>query len=233
MGFFFRLLILLLSLSGSHSSMGQSLPAEPHIVVSGNSSIEVTPDTLHLSLSMIETGKDVDVVARQVETRAAGLIRELKALGIQPRDINSSQLRIQPHFNWRNQQQVYVGTEVSRTVDITLRELGRYDRLIRLLLDSKVGRINHSRLESSRASQLRKQAMQQAVEDARVKAELLVSKLPEKLGAVYSISYHSAQPGLPRQQSYQAREMASADTAFEPGEIEFNESVTVIFYLAR
>jgi uncharacterized protein YggE len=221
---------LLLSISLSISA--ESLPTEPHIVVTGNYKTKVVPDTLHMSLSIIETGKEVAPVSQRVESRSAKLISSLKALGINKKDINSSALRITPHYNWRNKEQVYVGTEVSRNIEITLRKLALYDRLIRTMLDIRVGRINSSRLQSSKESEIRKQAMQRAVDDARIKAELLLSNITEKLGSVFSISHLTAAQIQPRSRmSYQASNVA--ETAFEPGVIEFNESVKVIYYLTR
>ncbi len=223
--------LLLLSISLSLSA--ESLPSEPHIVVTGNYKMKVVPDTLYMSLSIIETGKDVASVSEQVEMRSAKLITSLKALGINKQDITSTQLRITPHYNWRNKEQVYVGTEVSRNVEITLRELALYDRFIRTLLDISVGRINTSYLKFSKEREVRKKALQRAVDDARLKAELLVSNVAEKLGGVYSISHLSAGQVLSSSRlSYKASD-ARAESAFEPGVIEFNESVKVIYFLTR
>lgn len=221
-------LLLLFSLSLS----AESLPNEPHIMVTGNYQMKVVPDTLHMSLSIIETGKNVAPVSQVVESRSAKLISKLKALGINKKDINSSALRITPHYNWRNKEQVYVGTEVSRNIEITLRELALYDQLIRTLVDIRVGRINSSRLLSSQEAEIRKKAMQRAVDDARSKAELLLSNLSEKLGAVFSINHLSAGQVIPvSRMSYKASD--APGSAFEPGVIEFNESVKVIYYLTR
>ena len=225
-------IVLTLLLLTSLSIFAESLPTEPHIVVTGNYKMKVVPDTLHMSLSIIETGKEVAPVSQRVESRSATLITSLKALGINKKDINSSALRITPHYNWRNKEQVYVGTEVSRNIVITLRDLSLYDRLIRTLLEIRVGRINSSRLQSSKEPEFRKQAMQRAVDDARIKAELLLSNISEKLGSVFSINQLSAAQITPHaRMSYKAS--SNTETAFEPGVIEFNESVKVIYYLTR
>jgi uncharacterized protein YggE len=225
----FFLLILLLAQTG----LADALPSEPHIVVSGQSRQNVVPDILRMSMSITETGHDVEVVSQKTEQRAAKLISQLKALGINKKDITASHLRVVPHYNWQNREQVYVGTEVSRTIEIILRDLGKYDVFIRTVLESKVGQIHSTRLESSKKLEIRKLSLQAAIEDARAKAELLVSNIPEKLGSIYSISQQSSGPVISqrRRMAYQAVE--SADTSFEPGVIELSESVTVVYYLKK
>ncbi len=216
----------------SVTAFAEALPSAPHIVVTGNYKMKVVPDTLHMSLSIIETGKDVAKVTRLVESRSAKLISSLKALGIDKKDITSSQLRITPHYNWRNKEQVYAGTEVSRQVEIILRELANYNEFLKTLLDIRVGRINNSYLKSTKEKEIRKKALQLAVEDARLKAELLVSNISENLGAVYSINHHSAGQLMQKSRmAYAAQD--TAESAFEPGVIEFTESVSVVYYLTR
>ncbi len=207
-------------------------PSEPHISVTGQHKISTVPDILRLSLSLIDIGQDVEEVSQLTRQRTAKLITNLKSLGISKKDITSSHLSIVPHYNWKNREQVYVGTEVSRNVEVILRDLTKYDELLRTILSAKIGRINSTSLESSKEKTLRKQAFQAAVEDAREQAKLLVSNIPEKIGSVYSIDHQSSGPVNVRSRAlYRTRE--ATQNSFEPGIIEFSESVKVIYYLSR
>jgi len=228
-----RIVFILLIWSLAQYSLADALPSEPHIVVTGQSRQSIVPDILRMSMSITETGRDVELVSEKTEQRAARLISQLKALGINKKDITASHLRVVPHYNWQNREQVYVGTEVSRTIEIILRDLGKYDVFIRTVLESKVGKINNTRLESSKKQEIRKASLQAAVEDARAKAELLVSNIPEKLGSVYSISQQSSGPVIMQQNRMAYRAEASANSSFEPGVIELSESVTVVYYLKK
>jgi len=222
------LIALLLALVMSPIWAG-ALPDEPHIAVSGSYQVKAVPDRLRMSLSLSEVGRDVAFAQAEVDRRASRLIETLKRLGVGKADIASSQLQVTPHYNWNNREQVYVGSEVSRTVEIILRDITKYDALLRAVIDAKVGRINSTQLESSQMKQLRAQALQGAILDARNKAELLVADLNVRLGEVYSIN---AQGGgaVPMMASYRLQ-AESAESAFEPGTLEFTETVGVVFYL--
>lgn len=215
----------------AHQSLAGSLPDVPHIVVTGEAELRSAPDILTLSLSITETGLEVAAARNTIEARSIQLINALAALDIAKEDISSAQLQITPHYNWDNKAQVYVGTEVSRTVDVTLRDLSRYDDLIRSIIDAGVAQIHSTRLSSSKEKELRQEALAAAIADGMDKARIMVAHLPEQIGPVYSMA-----PSVSSAPFMEARyKMAATDSqsAFEPGTILFRESLQIVFYLVR
>jgi uncharacterized protein YggE len=224
-------LTLFLFIFFTHQSFAGSVPEVPHIVVTGEAELRATPDILTLSLSIAETGLEVATARNSVESRSIQLITALAALDIAKEDIRSAQLQITPHYNWNNQAQIYAGTEVSRTVDVTLRDLNRYDDLIRSIIEAGVAQIHSTRLGSSKEKELRQEAMAAAIADGMDKARIMVAHLPEKIGAVYSIAPSSSGAPFPEAR-YQMAAMDSS-SAFEPGTILFKESLQIVFYLVQ
>ncbi len=226
--FLIPLFVCILSI---HSSFAGSLPDVPHIVVTGECEIRATPDILTLSLSIADIGLQVAEARDSVEKRSKKLITSLDALSIAKEDISSAQLQITPHYNWNNSTQIYAGTEVSRTVEVTLRDLSRYDDLIRSVIDARVAQIDSTRLSSSKEKKIREDALRGAISDGMEKAQIIVAHLPEQIGSIYSISPQSSNAPM-----FQARyEMAgmAKQSAFEPGTILFKESLQIVFYLVK
>jgi len=207
------------------------LPDEPHIIVNGSYQISAVPDILRMSLNITEIGREVAEARSSVEERSSRLLETLKSLDVKKKDITSARLQITPHYNWSNKAQVYTGTEVSRVIEITLRDLSRYDDMVKAIVDARVARINNTTLESTEEKKLRSRALQGAVADAREKAILLAQSFPEQIGSVYSISASPSNTGI-RRARYQVAEYVKRDS-FEPGVIEISESVQVIFYLTK
>ena len=214
-----------------HPSFAGSLPDAPHIVVTGEYEIRATPDILTISLSISETGLEVAEAKDSVEMRSKKLINSLETLEISKEDINSAQLQITPHYNWNNRAQIYAGTEVSRTVQVTLRDLSHYDDLIRSIIDAGVAQIHSTRLSSSKEKKLREEALRMAIGDGMEKARIMVAHLPEQIGPVFSISPQSSNAPFPGAR-YQMAKMAK-ESAFEPGTILFKESLQIVFYLVK
>lgn len=208
-----------------------SLPDAPHIVVTGEHEIRAVPDIVTLSLSIADTGFEVAKAQNSIETKSKKLLTSLEALGIAKEDISSAQLQITPHYNWNNSAQIYAGTEVSRTVEVTLRDLSRYDELIRSIIDAGVAQIHSTRLSSSKEKKFREEALRGAILDGLEKAQIMVAHLPEKIGSVYSIASQTAgEPFL--QARFQVAETAK-QSAFEPGTILFKETLQIVFYLVK
>ncbi len=224
-------LALLLIIFFANQSFAGSLPDVPHIVVTGEAELRATPDILTLSLGIAETGLEVAAARDSVESRSIQLINALAALDIAKEDISSAQLQITPHYNWNNKAQIYVGTEVSRTVDVTLRDLSRYDALIRSIIDAGVAQIHSTRLSSSKEKELRQQALAAAIADGMEKARIMVAHLPEQIGAVYSMA--PSVSGAPFLEARYMMAATSSQSAFEPGTILFKESLQIVFYLVQ
>ncbi|MFW2364873.1 MAG: SIMPL domain-containing protein [Desulforhopalus sp.] len=225
---FLSTILLLLFIQPSFAA---SLPDAPHIVVNGEHEIRVTPDTLTISLGISQTGFEVGEARDSVEKRSRELVTAFEKIAIAPKDISSARLNITPHYNWNQKAQIYSGTEVSRTIEVTLRDLSHYDELIRSIIDAGVARIHSTRLSSSREKQIRQEALRGAIADGMKNGAMMVDHLPETLGSVYSIAPRSSVAPHP-----QARyELAAADrqSAFEPGTIVFKESLQIVFYLDR
>jgi uncharacterized protein len=221
----------LISLFLSGNIYAGELPDEPHIVVNGSYQISTVPDILRMSLNITEISREVAEARSSVENKSSRLIETLKSIGVEKKDITSARLQITPHYNWSNKAQIYTGTEVSRVIEIVLRDLNRYDDMVKSIIDAKVARINNTTLESTEEKKVRSRALQRAVADAQEKANLLVQSFPEQVGSVYSISGAPSNTGV-RQARYQVAEHVKRDS-FEPGVIEISESVQVIFYLTK
>lgn len=226
---FFLPLILFIFLA--QPSFGASLPNAPHVVVNGEHEIRVAPDTLTITLAISQTGFEVGEARNSVEQRSKQLITAFETLSIAPEDISSARLRITPHYNWNQKAQIYSGTEVSRTIEVTLRDLHRYDDLIRAIIDAGVAQIHSTRLSSSQEKEYRQEAMRKAITDGMKNGAMMVEHLPETLGPVYSISPRSS--AGPHPQARYEVAAAGRKSAFEPGTIIFKESLQIVFYLEK
>ena len=214
-----------------HTGFASSVPNAPHIVVTGDAEIQAVPDILTISLSLTKVGMEVEEAKNNVERRSRALITTLKSLNIQPEDINSAELQITPHYNWNKRDQIYAGTEVTRRISATLRDLSQYDTLIKSIIDAKVAKINNTKLTSSKEKQLRETTLQKAIINAKVKARIITDHIPQRLGNIYSITPTAIAAPFP-QARYQAADF-SQNSSFEPGTIQLKESLQVVFYLTK
>ena len=218
------------------------LPNKPHIYVEGNATVEVAPDTMTFTLSLQKIDKELATAKADVDKRSNTLIELCKTLNIAAEDIATTTLRISPVVEYHEGRRVPAGTEVSRRVEITLRDLSQYSQVMAALVKSDVSETVDTRLSVSNEKALSEQVLGKALEDAYQRAQRLAKAQGKKLGQPFSISEfptrNDDRPMLQVSGSLRAQKSAMAfDSAanarepFEPGTMETSAQVYVVYYL--
>lgn len=164
------------------------LPDKPHIYVEGRASIEVEPDTVTFSVSLSKSDPVLEVAKADVDNRSAQLIDTLKKIGIQPKDIAATTLRIYPANRWENDKRVSDGTAVSRLVEITVRDLSKYPDVMKTLVDAEISETISTRISISNEKEVTDQALEMAMADAVQRATRIANTQNRKLGKAWSVS---------------------------------------------
>ena len=237
---------LLLSLS----ALANPLPQQAHVYVEGSGSVEVEPDEMSFTLSISETSNELATAKLTVDEKSNTLISLCKKLGIDSKDIMTSTLRIQPQFRYDKGTRVQTGTQVSRQVDITLRDLSKYADTIKAFVNAEITQTVNTKLLLSDPTQATDKALAKAMKDANQRAKRLAETQNRKLGSVYSISEFNQreqefyQLRVARNISGQSNDAVSArggvqafaaeaksSEPFEPGVIKANAQVYVVYLL--
>lgn len=241
--------LLLLSIS----TLANPLPQQAHIYVEGSATVEVEPDEMQFTLSISETAKELATAKSVVDKKSNKLIALCKKLGIKTKDISTSTLRIYPQFKYNNGNREQTGTQVSRQIDITLRELDNYADVIKALVDAEITQTVNTKLVLSKPNEATDKALAKALSDAKQRADRLAKHQGAKLGGVHSISEFNSR----QQEFYQlkvARQIVGQSTGsvqglstaqarsnslsssgdnepFEPGVIKATAQVYVVYLL--
>lgn len=165
------------------------LPDAPHIYVEGSAEVDVEPDLLDFSIRLEHTNLDLARAKEEVDAKSVKLIGLSRQLGIADADISSTPLRLHPEYDYAEGKRVFLGTKVSREVNVTLRDLKKYAAFMAALTETKVSEIVSARLAiSPENKQKTDQALLKALEDARNRAAAIAKLQEVKLGRAHSIS---------------------------------------------
>lgn len=206
------------------------------IAVSGEGRASTLPDRAQLSMA-------VEVVEPQLKTaedEVARVVHEFlgaaRELGLADEDLSTGAVSVRPEYVWDEQtrQQKRVGYRVRRGIQARLAQIDQLGELLVAATRAGVNEISPPRLESSRARELRHEAMVRATRDARDKARLLAEALDVELGGVLRLdaSDGGAAPPTPMYEVARAAADAksgNADMAINTGEIEFRATVQAHF----
>jgi uncharacterized protein YggE len=184
-----RLILLSLMVLSFNLAYASPLPDAPHIYVEGSAEIDVEPDLLDFSIRLEHTDLDLAKAKAEVDAKSVKLIGLSRQLGIQDADISSTPLRLHPEYDYTEGKRVFLGTKVSREVNVTLRDLKKYQSFMAALTETKVSEIVSARLAiSPENKQKTDQALLKALEDARSRATAIANLQGVKLGKAHSIS---------------------------------------------
>jgi uncharacterized protein YggE len=211
----------------------------PSITTTGTASAEVSPDLAMISLGvMTERPKAADA-ARENATASQALVAEIKAQGIDPRDIKTVSVSLTPVYDeirddGRGSRRVLRGYVARNDLTVRLRQIDKAGAFVARLIERGANRVEaitfdledkEARLEALRG---------EAVRDALRKATSYVNGLGIKLGRVLSIAppSHVMRP-QPALQMARAAPDVGAAIAIEPGVETLHAEVEVTWELAQ
>jgi uncharacterized protein YggE len=154
------------------------------VVVSGAGEIEVQPDKATVSMGVQALKPELDEAREQVISAVASFLGITRELGIEDKDVQSSQLTVRPEYRWnpKNQQQHLIGYFVERQLNVELRNLDKLGRLMEKAVSAGVNVVSGPQFGSSRENALRRQALKRGAQDARASGKILAETLGARLG---------------------------------------------------
>jgi uncharacterized protein YggE len=222
----------------------QAQDSHPRLItVTGESEVKVIPDEVEFSLGLTTSDEDLATAKKLNNDRVKNLLALTKALGIEPRDVQTDYLSIEPSY--------YKGEHftVSRNVVITLRNVSQYDPVLtRLVQNNRANSLRGINFHTSQLRKFRDQARAMAAQAAREKADALAKALGVKAGAPYTITEESSYWsywGSPynnfsmnssmnsQRVAIGNSESASPSATLAPGQISVSARLTVSFELEK
>lgn len=206
-------------------------PSPRHISVTGQANQQQANELARFSASVDAINDSKEAASSQVERQITALMTSLKEFGIAEDDLKTE------YFNAYQQEEMINenGRQVSRkgqwrvsnTVSITLRDLTRVEELTALLLAADTTNISGPNFSLEDPNQSAKTLADQAVNDAKEKAEAIAAAQGMKLGKIISIVESGA--SSPVYPMY--REMGGGGGGYAPGTSEVSTTYIVSFEL--
>ncbi|MCZ8378251.1 SIMPL domain-containing protein [Mycobacterium sp. CPCC 205372] len=220
------------ALSACDATAGPAAPANTdsrQVTVVGAGQVQGTPDLLTANVSMEFIAPDVTSAMNQSSDRQQAVINALVDAGIERKDINTTQVSLQPQFGPDSVD--IAGYRASNSLDVKIRDLGAASQALALIVSTggDAARINSVNYSIEDDSQFIRDARARAFEDARSRAEQYADLSGLDLGDVVSISEVAGEtPPVPMQ----APRAAMESVPLEPGQQSVGFTVTVVWELS-
>jgi uncharacterized protein YggE len=168
--------------------LAQTAPP-PMISVIGEATVSVAPDQAQIDGGVTSEAKTAREATDANNAAMGKVLLALKGAGIEEKDFQTSRLSLQPQSAPnRSGPSAIVGYRASNRVTVRLRDVGKLATVIDAMVGAGANDIGGINFTVSAASKLLDDAREQAVADARRKAEIYAKATGVTLGAPLSIS---------------------------------------------
>ena len=172
------------------ASNAQSIGGSPFVAVHGKAKAEVVPDIFPLDITLTDTSLDAGKTQVLIEGYASQVVALTKKMEMEDREVTISNLSVSPEYRYddKDDRQVFLGNTYERKIKLKFHTLEALKQMIEALPQAKQIRLDTGTFVSSKADELRRVLLTQAVDDARTTAEIMAKAVGKRLGTVHNIS---------------------------------------------
>jgi uncharacterized protein YggE len=202
----------------------------PSITVTGRGEVLASPDRAMVRLGAVAEAKDAAGAQDAVNKTVTAAIDAIKNAGIKAEAIQTEGVSLQPVYGnvrQRGTQPEITGYRASNTVAVRVDDLTLVGGVIDAGVKAGANQIQGVNFELKNDAASRKQALQQAIAQAREKADAMAAAAGVKVVAVLEIQEGGTPQVRPMMMARSAMMAEAAPTPVQPGQMNVEATVTV------
>lgn len=220
----------------------KNLPGnEPrYITVNGEGKAFVVPDIALMELSVVNEGDDIAVIVKKNTERTNAVIDAIKKLGIEEKDIKTTQYNLVPRYEWIQDtgERISKGYTMTQSIRVKVRDFIKIGEIINqttvLGSQQNVNFIGGLQFTLEDPEQARQQAREKAIAQAKTKAENIAKSSGLKLGKLVNVNdgyypYYSTYEKATGLGGGDVSNAPSVAPDIQPGQQEVDMTVTLTY----
>lgn len=198
------------------------------IIVSGDGSVLAKPDTAHVTLGVQIQNAELSAAQSQATDQMNAVLASLKQSGISDDNIKTVNYSINVNQDYSKGTGEVTGYTVFNMVDVKITDIDKVGAIIDAAVQAGANNVGGVQFSVENMDALVQQAREQAMADAKSKAEQLAKLGGVTLGAPISISEGTSTPPQPMA-ARDAASVPSGSVPIQTGQNEITVSVTVSY----
>jgi uncharacterized protein len=225
-------LILFLSLT---SAMAQTpppppgAPVQPSIVTRGHAIVTARPDRAFVTIAAESRSKNSADAQKQNAAAMTAVLQKIEQAGVPKDAVRTIGYELQPEFDYANGRQTFRNYLARNTVEVRLDDIDRVGIVIDAAAAGGATTITGIRFDVRNRAALERDALRQAVADARARAEAAASGAGATIDRVVRVEEesHFEPPRPMMRMAAQASMAGNIETPVEPSTIEIQARVSL------
>lgn len=218
-------------------AVAQQMPTElPRIIqVVGEGRVTAAPDMARISLGVSHQAATAGEAMAAMSEGTSAVLSTLAEGGVQQTDIQTGQLMLEPAFNYNTPDgnPVMIGFIATQMLDVNVRDLARLGEVLDAVVRGGANRVNGVTFDVADPQGVQDDVRRDALDDARLRAELYAEASGVALGDLVSVSESTVYaPPIPLYDAHGAAGHAM-NVPIAPGAVTLMTSVTVTYEIAE
>ena len=215
-------------------------PHGPLLSLSAYGETQAAPDLATITVGVTVQAKTAQDAMRQNAEKMSGLIAALKAQGIAAKDIQTSNLNLQPQYDYHNgvsssgpaQPTTLTGYRASNDVSVTVNDLTRLGATVDAVVNGGANQVNGISFGLHDPQTAEDAARVQAVERLQKEAAIYAKAAGLHIKALRSLSEGGGYTPSPvRPMMYASAAKVAAPTPVEAGQLDLRVQVSAVYEL--
>ena len=221
--------------AGAQSASINQAIAGTRLDVSATGDVTRVPDVAIISAGVVTRASTAGAALQQNATRMERVIAALRQAGVEERDIQTSNISLNPEYRYENNQPPKLtGYTASNQVNIRFRDIARSGRILDVLVAQGANQINGPTLTIDKPETALDEARMRALATGRARAEQYARGLGLRVARVVVVSESSRGYPVPPPMPMGERgdvAMAVSRTEIVPGEQRLQVTLAMVFEL--
>ncbi len=211
-------------------------PTSPKLTVHGTGDAVATPDLLTIVVQVTATGPNATVALATDNTKATAVVTALRSGGAQDKDIQTSNLSLQPQFSYPKGVPTVTGYQAVNAITATLHDIAQSGSVIDAVVGAggNAAQIESLSFSTSDTGAVEAQARARATTQAVVHAGALAHAAGRSLGPVCSLTDQSQVSALGQDTkglTFASNAAAAPDVPIESGSQTQTAQVALVYAL--
>ena len=225
--------------TNQHNAYGQLSSPDNNktLFVTGSATTQVKPDKVTVSLGVETTNPKAKAALAANSELMNKIISALKIAGVKDNETSTSSFTITPNRDYsidKNQGKL-IGFTVSNSIQIDSKNVNNTSEWIDIAVSSGANNVNniYFSLSDKKLDDIRKELINDAIDNAKEKADIAASALGLKIIGIRTVSIDQVTPFFPGPTPYGVaslkNEASAPSTPILTGEQQISQNVNIVF----
>jgi uncharacterized protein len=212
-----------------------SIQPETTITINGKGSVEHEPDIAMITVGVSVEAETASLAMSQQTTKMNGVFAAVKAAGIADRDMQTSNLSLNPVYDYPpNQQPRMRGYIATNQITIKVRDIKSLGKTLDAVVKGGGNNIQGVSFSIDKPEAYQNEARVEAIKDAAARAELYANAVGYRVKRIVTISELDYFPRpVPMMARMQLQDAGPESTPVAAGEVSLEQQVSVMFELTK